>query len=132
MKRMVLLLAVLLTASPAWAEIKTAVEHLDNTTATAGFHFKNLPAPSKDDAAAKAKVSIVEGERDPNSGDVERLIDGQLPTDADAPDDSFFFNEGSDGGRFLIDLRKPIQIKEINTYSWHPNTRGPQVYKLYA
>ena len=56
MKRMVLLLAVLLTASPAWAEIKTAVEHLDNTTATAGFHFKNLPAPSKDDAAAKAVV----------------------------------------------------------------------------
>ena len=25
-----------------------------------------------------------------------------------------------------------IEIKQVNTYSWHPNTRGPQVYKLYA
>ena len=77
-------------------------------------------------------MSIVQGERDPNSGDVDRLIDGELPTESDAPDDNFFFNEGSDGGRLVIDLGKPIQIKEINTYSWHPNTRGPQFYKLYA
>ncbi len=25
-----------------------------------------------------------------------------------------------------------IEIKQINTYSWHTSTRGPQVYKLYA
>jgi hypothetical protein len=29
-------------------------------------------------------------------------------------------------------LEKAIDIKQVNTYSWHPNTRGPQVYKLYA
>jgi hypothetical protein len=32
----------------------------------------------------------------------------------------------------LVDLRRAIDIKQVNTYSWHPNTRGPQVYKLYA
>ena len=26
----------------------------------------------------------------------------------------------------------PIEIAQVNTYSWHPNTRGPQLYKLYA
>ena len=31
-----------------------------------------------------------------------------------------------------MDLGSAIEIKEVNTYSWHPNTRGPQVYKLYA
>ena len=25
-----------------------------------------------------------------------------------------------------------IEIAHVNTYSWHPNTRGPQVYRLYA
>jgi hypothetical protein len=31
----------------------------------------------------------------------------------------------------LIDLGRVIELKQIVTYSWHPNTRGPQVYKLY-
>ena len=26
----------------------------------------------------------------------------------------------------------PIEIGQVNTYSWHPNSRGPQLYKLYA
>ena len=25
-----------------------------------------------------------------------------------------------------------IEVRQVNTYSWHPGTRGPQVYKLYA
>src|SRR6185503_6163770 len=25
-----------------------------------------------------------------------------------------------------------IEIAEVRTYSWHPNTRGPQVYTLYG
>lgn len=26
----------------------------------------------------------------------------------------------------------PSRDDAVNTYSWHPSTRGPQVYKLYA
>ena len=33
---------------------------------------------------------------------------------------------------FAVDLKKVVDVQQINTYSWHPNTRGPQVYKLYA
>ena len=28
--------------------------------------------------------------------------------------------------------RSAIDIAQVNTYSWHPNSRGPQLYKLYA
>jgi len=38
----------------------------------------------------------------------------------------------SDGGRLVIDLTTRTDIAQINSYSWHPNTRGPKVYTLYA
>jgi hypothetical protein len=55
-----------------------------------------------------------------------------MPTSEDDPRQNFFFAPNSDGGRVLIDLGKVISIKQVNTYSWHPNTRGPQVYTLYG
>src|SRR5881227_681523 len=87
------LVPVLLLVISARAEIKTVVEHIDNANASADFKFKTLPSPSKDDAAGKAKISIVDGERDPNSGSLDKLNDGQTPGEADEPDENFFFNE---------------------------------------
>lgn len=55
-----------------------------------------------------------------------------MPRDADAPAANFFFAQGNDGGRLLLDLTDATEIKQVNTYSWHAGTRGPQVYKLYA
>lgn len=100
--------------------------------ASPGFKFKNVPPPAKGDAAARASFVIVEGERDGNGGSVDRLNDGRVASDEDEPSASFFFNAGTDGGRLLVDLGDTIEIKQINTYSWHSNTRGPQVYRLYA
>ena len=96
------------------------------------FKFKHVPSPVKDDAASKAKLTLVDGEIDPNGADLKALIDGILPTDEDQPEANFFFNAGTSGGRFRMDLGSVIEIAQVNTYSWHPNTRGPQVYKLYA
>ena len=31
-----------------------------------------------------------------------------------------------------MDLGGELKLQQVNTYSWHPNSRGPQVYKLYA
>jgi len=116
----------------ALAEVKPVVDHNTNEQATPAFKFKNVPAPSKDDAATKAKITIVAGEQDPNGGTTAKLNDGKAPTEEDQPDENFFFNAGTEGGRLAIDLGSAINVKEVNTYSWHPNTRGPQVYKLYA
>lgn len=97
-----------------------------------GFKFDNVPAPSKSDAAAKATITVVDGTRDRNGGDVAVLNDGVIPRVDDQPRANFFFAAGTDGGRLLIDLGAAIDVKQVNTYSWHPAARGPQVYKLYG
>ncbi len=130
--RGLLLAASLNLAAAALAEIKVVVDHNDNSTATRAFKFKSVPSPVKDDAAAAAKLAFVDGEMDPNGADLGALTDGLLPTEEDQPAANFFFNAGSIGGRFRMDLGSAIEIAQVNTYSWHPNTRGPQVYKLYA
>ncbi len=125
-------LVVLLTHAAARAEVKVAIEHRGAAEATAGFKFKSISPPAKNDAASKAKFSIVDGSRDEAGGDLTVLHDGNLPTEEDQPDRNFFFAQGQDGGRLQIDLGKAIDVKAVNTYSWHPSTRGPQIYKLYA
>lgn len=123
---------LLLSAAVSFGAITVAVEHNTADAATAQFKFKNLPSPAAGDAAAKAVITIVAGEADGNSGDVSKLNDGQLPTEEDQPAENFFFNSDTEGGRLQMDLGGVTVIKQVNSYSWHPNTRGPQVYKLYA
>jgi hypothetical protein len=113
-------------------DAKVSIEHNPNSTASRSFKFNKLPSPVKDDAGAKAKLGLVDGEIDPNGADLTALTDGLLPTDEDEPSANFFFNAGSSGGRFSMDLGKVIDVAQVNTYSWHPNTRGPQLYKLYG
>jgi hypothetical protein len=132
-RTLILTLAVVLAGGlAARAEVKVTVERNDNNAATPAFKLKNIPALSATNAATTAKFSIVDGEVDPASGGLSRLNDGKLPDEEDQPDDNFFFNAGTPGGRLQADLGSVISIKQINTYSWHPNTRGPQVYKLYG
>jgi hypothetical protein len=123
---------ILMFAMALHAEIQTVAERSIGGSASAEFKFKSVPSPSQSDAATKAKFTIVDGSRDTNGGNVDKLHDGKLPTEEDQPSENFFFNAGTDGGRLLIDLGGIIDIKQVNTYSWHPDTRGPQVYKLYA
>lgn len=129
---MLALMAVLAGGMAARAEIKVTIGHNGNDDTSATFKFKDVPSPSAKNAATDGKFTIVDGEVDPASGGIGKLNDGKVPTEEDQPDANFFFNEGTSGGRVALDLGKVINIKQINTYSWHPNTRGPQVYKLYA
>jgi len=114
------------------AQVKITIDHNTNATATSAFKFKNVPSPVKDDLAARAKLLLLIGEIDPNGADLSALTDGSLPTEEDQPSANFFFNAGTSGGRFRVDLGSVAEVAQVNTYSWHPNTRGPQVYILYA
>ncbi len=69
---------------------------------------------------------------DGNGGGLEQLHDGKLPAESDAAEKNFFFAAGTTGGRIFVDLNRSVEVKRVNTHSWHPSTRGPQVYKLYA
>src|SRR5258706_6878762 len=123
---------LLALAMATHAQVKITIDHNPNATATRAFKFKNVPSPAKDDAAAKAKLLLVEGEADGNGADVSALTDGALPTEEDQPAANFFWNAGTGGGRLQMDLGSLIEIAQVNTYSWHPDTRGPQVYRLWA
>ncbi len=123
---------VLLLAAGVRAEIKVSVGHNGNEAARSDFRLDGVPLPSRGDVAEKAAFSIVDGRRDRNGGDVGKLNDGKMPTEEDQPGESFFFAAGTGGGRLSIDLGAAVDIKQVNSYSWHPNTRGPQVYKLYG
>ncbi len=107
-------------------------EHNPNGVANREFRFQNIPSPVKDDAASTAKLTLIDGQIDAGSAELNALIDGRLPTDEDEPGANVFFSAGSSGGRFSLDLGQAIDIAQVNSYSWHPNSRGPQLYKLYA
>lgn len=116
----------------AWAKPEATVEIIPIDAATADFRFEKIPAPSKNDAGVTAKLKAVGGQRDGNGAQLAALTDGKLAESADDPGNNFFFAAGSDGGRILFDLGEATDVKRINSYSWHPDSRGPQVYKLYG
>ncbi len=127
-----LLLSVLLTLSrSSQAETTVTVEHIEAASSADAFKFKTVPSP-RPSAALGAAFKVVGGDPDGNGVSLDALHDGKLPDEEDQPDANFFFEDDSDGGRLLVDLGKVIPIKEVDTYSRHPSTRAPQVYKLYG
>jgi hypothetical protein len=125
-------LGLSLLALNASAAVQVTVAHNTDDEATGAFVFKNVPAPSRNDAATAAQFSVVAGEADGNSAGLRPLHDGRLPGGSDEPGENFFFAAGTAGGRLVVDLGRAIDLKQVNTYSWHVGTRAPQVYKLYA
>jgi hypothetical protein len=126
------MIPILLMLIFAFSDVKVTFDRNPNSTATREFKFKNIASPAKDDAAAKAKLTLIDGDLDQGSAELAALVDGRLPHDEDEPGSNVFFRAGSSGGRFRMDFTTPIEIAQVNTYSWHSNSRGPQLYKLYA
>lgn len=131
MKLLIYSLALILTAGGN-ESANIVVERNIGGASTGVFLFKSIPSPSKTDAAANAKLELVVGRRDSNGAQLSALTDGLLPSGQDEPSANFFFAAGTDGGRFRLDLGSSIEVTEVNTYSWHANSRGPQVYNLYV
>jgi len=122
----------LLAGLMARAEVKVLIDH--NSEGDPRFEFNAAPRPVKHDAAerAKAKFTIVDGESDRNGSNLKALNDGRLPEGDDDPGNNFFFAAGGEGGRLKLDLGRVTDVKQVNTYSWHTDTRAPQVYDLYG
>lgn len=128
-----LLALLLLTLSfAAMGEVRITVDHNRGTAATREFKFARVPPPSKNDAAENAKVTLIAGTVDRNGGDLAALTDGALPVGEDEPGANLFFDSDTWGGRLRIDLGAVTDIAQINTYSWHSDTRAAQVYYIYA
>ncbi len=124
-----LLAAIALTAP---AQVRITIDHNTGAAANSEFKFSRVPSPATDDAASRAKLTLVDGQLDSNGANLSALVDGMLPTSEDEPGANVFFNARSFGGRFRMDLGSAIEIAQVNSYSWHPSARGPQLYKLYV
>lgn len=131
MKHLVLM-ALLLAAAPLRAQVTVVVDRNMGDNATPQFRFERVPPPSRDDAATKAKLDLIAGRIDGNSPGLAAITDGRVPGDWDEPQSNLFFAPGTWGGRFRIDLGTPIPIAEIDSYSWHPDSRAAQLYKVYG
>ena len=133
MRKRLVIIALICTGQLAvHAQTKITIDHNIGPAINPEFRFKSVPSPSRDDAASKARVLMVDGEADGNSAGIDALIDGILPTSDDQPRRNFFITAGSGGARLLIDLGRVVDIAQINSYSWHPNSRAPQVYRVWA
>lgn len=93
---------------------------------------RKFTPPALDDAAANATITVIGGTLDSNSAPLSALTDGVLPTNEDQPSANVFFRANSWGGRIRIDLGSVIEVDAIRTFSWHPGSRAPQLYKVYA
>jgi len=109
------------------AQTRITVDHNTGAAINAEWKFKSVPSPSRDDAASKARVLIVDGQADGNSAGVGALTDGIFPNSDDQPRRNFFIAPGSGGARILMDLGRLVNVAQINSYSWHPGSRAPQV-----
>ncbi len=133
LRRTFCILLVLHSVAIAQAQdAQVIVDHRDNRGASKSFAFARVPSPAADDAATDARFIPVDGSGDGNSMDLAVLHDGKLPDDRDQPSANFFFAAGTDGGRFVLDLHKAIDVDSVNSYSWHPSDRAPQVYVLWG
>ncbi|MCW1915641.1 basic secretory family protein [Luteolibacter sp. GHJ8] len=124
-------LATLLLVSTVCAD--PAVKVTTGFSATdAGFKSGGIRPPAMNDAGKDAFFRVVSGKADEACGVLPVVKDGRGPSNQDDPEANFFFANGDKGGRLSVELKAPIEVKDIATYSWHTGARAPQIYKLYA
>jgi hypothetical protein len=125
-------IALCFAAVAAKAQVNITIDRNIGDAARAEFKFERVPSPSASDAATRAEVILVAGAIDANSGGLATLTDGRLPTEEDQPQSNLFFRAGTWGGRVRFDLGHATDIAAIDSYSWHPDSRAPQLYKVYG
>lgn len=129
---------VLSDKSPATGQTAARVESEVQPRAQANrepWSLQHIPLPpSADNLATRATFTIVDGAAAANqgTGGLTALHDGKLPPKEDVPGQCFFFDWGTIEGRVRVDLDRVTRVGEVHTFSWHKESRGPQVYRLYA
>jgi hypothetical protein len=67
-----------------------------------------------------------------------KLADGEAAANADDWQRSVWFDKHkigdkeSDDGRFLVDLKKAVDVSRIQTFTWHAGYRSTQQYEVYG
>lgn len=114
---------------PVQDEISVTVE---SDRVSERFRFAGIPLPAVNDSAAGGIWRVIAGRADQNSGGIDCLNDGRIPTNSDDPRGSFFLAAGTAEGLIAVDLQSVVPVRQVVSYSWHTGGRTPQVYTLYG
>lgn len=128
-----ILISLTFLASPStgWCETVVTTESNSRDQATPAFKFESIPTPSRTDAGNSATIQRRSGRLDRNSEPLVSLQDGLLPNEPDQPSRNVFFANDT-SGEIVFDFGKEIDLKQINSYSWHPGSRAHQVYEVFV
>lgn len=127
-------LAILLTTNAAHAQITVTKEvdyGVDRET-TGTFVFATVPSNSSTDVAHGKAFKVLAGSPHSASAPIAKLNDGPAQRNWDSVPESFFAADDATGLRIQVDLVTVEILAEINTFSWHRNSRSPQIYKVYG
>src|SRR2546428_11320818 len=102
-------------ASAATADVTITIDHNSTSAASREFKFAHVPSPASDDAAARAKITLIAGTIDNNSGGLAVLNDGALPSTEGEPRANLLLQTHTRGGPILTVLRGIIQVAQINS-----------------
>ena len=98
----------------------------DNTNIYLEFRYAGT------DAANGLTFDVLAGSPHAASPTIAKLTDGPAQTNSDHLAESWLTTDDFVGARIQVDLLSTISIAQINTYSWHANTRAPQIYNVYG
>ena len=96
------------------------------------FVFANVPSNSSTDLANGLTFAVLAGNPHRASGPIKVLSDGLAQRNWDSVPESFFATDDTTNIRIQVKLSTIHDIGEINTYSWHRNSRSRQQYRVYA
>jgi len=125
---------------------RDANELVEMDLSTVGWDRLSIGAPSNADyldakSGSGATITAVDGfarVHAAQDASVPKLIDGVAAKNHDDTENSVWFDRhkvngrNTDRGRFLIDLKKAVDVSRVNTFSWHRTDRARQKYALYG
>ncbi len=126
--------AILFSSTSATAQVSVTTE-VDFGTAreTNGtFVFSTVPSNSSTDLAHGLTFAVLAGSPHKASGPIKVLTDGPAQKNWDHVSASFFATDDTTNIRIQVKLKTIHDIGQINTYSWHRNSRSRQQYRVYA
>ncbi len=120
------------TSASAQTTVTTEVDFGVDRETNGTFVFSTVPSNSSTDLAHGLTVAVLAGSPHTASGPIKVLTDGPAQKNWDSVPESFFAADTSTNIRIQIKLTNIQGIGEINTYSWHRNSRSRQQYRVYT
>ena len=125
-------LAILLPSVAAQVSVTTEVDYGADREATGTFVFDTVPSNSSTDLANGLTFKVLDGSPHAASGPISVLTDGSAQMNWDSVPESFFTTDDTTHIRIQVGFASVQNIGQINTFSWHRNSRSRQQYRVYT